>query len=70
MRAFLAVALLFLLRDESCGGPGSASGQVNAPCTRNGDCEGKLRCAAGVCTDPDLDSGSPDGGTDAETGGG
>ena len=53
------------LRTPGCGGDDPEHG-VNAPCTRPKDCAPGLRCANGVCEDPDaappVDAASGDAG--------
>ena len=54
--AFAVIALgLGLSRDPGCSGVDDPQGGTNAPCTRNADCRGDLRCSEGVCVDPTID---------------
>jgi hypothetical protein len=65
MRFALALLLLGLARDPSCGGVDTPPSGVNAPCTRDKDCQAGLVCASGVCASPNAASPA-DGGSDAE----
>jgi hypothetical protein len=46
-------------RGPGCGGFESSSAGLNAPCTRDTDCESGLLCQAGVCTGPLEDAAPP-----------
>lgn len=61
---FLGVASLSLFgRDPGCGGVGSTSSGVNAPCERTSDCADGLTCEQGVCVGPSVgDAGGEAGG--------
>lgn len=51
----LVMAVLGLGRDPGgCSGGGESEGIVNAPCTRDKDCQKALSCVEGVCTSPDA----------------
>jgi len=53
---------LGIARDPGCGDVDSPRGAVNAPCTRDKDCQGDqgLVCREGVCAD--ADAGASDAG--------
>jgi hypothetical protein len=63
--ALLGLALLGLMRDPSCGGVDTPASGVNAPCTRDKDCQLGLVCASGVCEGTDaaapIDGGGDEG---------
>ncbi len=63
--ALLGAALF--AREPACGEAGDPPGSVNAPCTRERDCEHGLACTSGVCTNPNaVDAGRvDDAGVDA-----
>jgi hypothetical protein len=62
VRHLVAIGIaLGMARDPGCGGGvESPSGSINAPCTRDKDCQGGLVCREGVC------GGADAGAADAE----
>jgi hypothetical protein len=40
-----------------CGSAVDSSSGLNAPCTRDKDCQDGLTCEEGVCTGPSVDAG-------------
>ena len=61
LRPYLAAGLLVVAFREPACGEGEARGGVNAPCTRQKDCESPLVCAEGVCASASTpDAGAPD----------
>jgi hypothetical protein len=65
--ALLVAVALAALRDP-CGTDTSQVG-VNAACTRTSDCESGLTCIGGVCSPPDAEAGTSDGGADVNDAG-
>ena len=65
---------LALARDPGCDGVDSRPAKVNAPCTRDKDCDDDLVCREGVCASLDasapVDAARPDSGTKDASGDG